>query len=158
MAVASPIAEAIPPHALPSSRDAQHRVPRPPRVTIDMSVQHGMTVSCAFAWHGEVLQASRRGRGHFLPNGRFWMGGSFTGHERLVLTAGGWLQQPPVYELLDLDGTFSADQRTYSGVVVGSAECTGFFGKRRARLTGDAAAPRPISATIDQVHPPSSLA
>jgi hypothetical protein len=62
-----------------------------------------------------------------VANGRFWMGGSFTGNERLSLAAGGWLQQPPGYELLDLDGTFSADRRTYSGVVVGSADCTGFF-------------------------------
>jgi hypothetical protein len=62
-----------------------------------------------------------------VPNGSFWMGGSFSGSERLVLNAGGWLEQPTGYELLDLDGTLSADRRTYSGHVVGSPDCTGFF-------------------------------
>jgi hypothetical protein len=62
-----------------------------------------------------------------VPNGAFWMGGSFSGNERLVLAAGGWLEQPPGYELLDLDGTLSADRRTYSGIIVGSPDCTGFF-------------------------------
>ncbi len=62
-----------------------------------------------------------------VPNGAFWMGGRLSGNERLILMAGGWLEQPPGYDLLDLDGTLSADGRTYSGVVVGSADCTGFF-------------------------------
>ena len=65
-----------------------------------------------------------------VPNGRFWMGGSFVGDDRLVLTAGGWLERPPGYELLDLDGTLSEDRRTYSGLVVGSTDCTGFFVSR----------------------------
>jgi hypothetical protein len=62
-----------------------------------------------------------------VPSGSFWMGGRFEDGDRLVLTAGGWLEQPPGYELLDLDGTFSADRRTYSGFVIGPADCTGFF-------------------------------
>jgi hypothetical protein len=62
-----------------------------------------------------------------VPNGRFWMGGRFVGNDRLVLTAGGWLNRPPGYDLLDLDGTLSADRRTYSGLVVGSVDCTGFL-------------------------------
>ena len=65
-----------------------------------------------------------------VPNGRFWMGGSFTGNDRLVLTAGGWLEQPTGYELLDLDGTLSRDRQTYSGLVVGPTTCTGFFVSR----------------------------
>lgn len=62
-----------------------------------------------------------------VPAGSFWMGGAFEGGDRLILSAGGWLEQPPGYELLDLDGTMSADRRTYSGVVTGSPDCTGFF-------------------------------
>jgi hypothetical protein len=65
-----------------------------------------------------------------VPNGRFWMGGSFVGNDRLVLTAGGWLNRPPGHELLDLDGTLSTDRRTYSGLVAGSTDCTGFFVSR----------------------------
>jgi hypothetical protein len=64
------------------------------------------------------------------PDGRFWMGGSFVGNDRLVFTAGGWLDRPDGADLLDLDGTLSADRRTYSGLVVGSADCTGFFVSR----------------------------
>jgi hypothetical protein len=58
------------------------------------------------------------------------MGGSLVGNDRLVLTAGGWLDRPPGHELLDLDGTLSADGRTYSGLVVGSTDCVGFFVSR----------------------------
>jgi hypothetical protein len=65
-----------------------------------------------------------------VPSGRFWMGGRREGDDRLVLTAGGWLDRPAGYELLDLDGTLSEDRRTYSGIVVGSTDCTGFFVSR----------------------------
>jgi hypothetical protein len=62
-----------------------------------------------------------------VPSGRFWMGGSLMANDRLVLQAGGWLEQTSGAEMFDLDGTLSADRRTYSGLVVGSTECTGFF-------------------------------
>jgi hypothetical protein len=65
-----------------------------------------------------------------VPNGRFWMGGRFVGNDRLVFTAGDWLDRPTGHDLLDLDGTLSADGRTYSGLVVGSTDCVGFFVSR----------------------------
>jgi hypothetical protein len=65
-----------------------------------------------------------------VPNGQFWLGGSFVGNDRLVFTAGGWLDRPDGVDLLDLDGTLSADRRTYAGLVVGSTDCTGFFVSR----------------------------
>lgn len=89
-------------------------------LTLDIGAPLGEHVPATFSFYALPSNPG-------VPNGRFWMGGSFTGNERLVLTAGGWLQQPAGFELLDLDGTFSADRRTYSGVVVGSTDCTGFF-------------------------------
>jgi hypothetical protein len=61
------------------------------------------------------------------PSGSFWMGGTFDGAQRLVLTAGGWIEQPAGYESFDLDGVLSEDGRTYTGVVVGGPGCTSFF-------------------------------
>ena len=65
-----------------------------------------------------------------VPSGSFWMGGTFDGRERLVFTAGGWIEQPPGYELFDLDGAMSPDGRTYSGGVIGGSGCTSFFASK----------------------------
>jgi hypothetical protein len=62
-----------------------------------------------------------------VASGSFWMGGAFVGDERLVLTAGGWIEQPTGSELFDLDGVLSEDGRTYTGVVIGGTGCTSFF-------------------------------
>ncbi len=89
-------------------------------LTLDLGEPLGEHVPATFSFYGLPSNPN-------VPSGRFWMGGTFTGSDRLVLTAGGWLEQPPGHELLDLDGTFSANRRTYSGVVLGSPDCTGFF-------------------------------
>lgn len=89
-------------------------------LTLDIGEPLGEHVPATFSFYALPSNPN-------VPSGRFWMGGSFSDNERLVLTAGGWMEQPPGYELLDLDGTLSNDRQTYSGIVLGSTDCTGFF-------------------------------
>jgi hypothetical protein len=92
-------------------------------LTLEIGEPLGEHVPATFSFHALPSNPD-------VPNGRFWMGGSFVGNDRLIFTAGGWLTRPPGHDLLDLDGALSTDRRTYSGLVVGSTDCTGFFVSR----------------------------
>lgn len=63
-----------------------------------------------------------------VATGSFRMSGELV-DARLVLLAGEWLDQPPAYRTVDLDGVVGHEARTYSGRVVGVAgsACATFF-------------------------------